>query len=93
MDILLVGHTPLQSQDKVSALVLVSSDAPYADPEVGLSVQKMYGVGSEDGVTIEWALSRAQANAEDMRNSTHRYPRSQEKHRPGRSRYSCGRRL
>ena len=61
-----MGHTPLQSQDKVSALVLVSSDAPYADPEVGLSVQKMYGVGSEDGVTIEWALSRAQANAEDM---------------------------
>ena len=64
-----MGHTPLQSQDKVSALVLVSSDAPYADPEVELSVQKMYGVGSEDGVTIEWALSRAQANAEDMSNS------------------------
>ena len=45
---------------------LISSDAPYGDPRVGVSIEKMYGVGQ---VSLEWALERAEANAKSMRES------------------------
>jgi pimeloyl-ACP methyl ester carboxylesterase len=54
----------LAGVERCTVVGLISADAPYADPAVGLSLTRMYGASE---VTLDYALEKAEDKAAEMR--------------------------